>query len=238
MNIAGYNYNIYDDVTMQGMNHKILIVEDDTNIRDYLVEAFEEANYSTSGTGDGIEALKKIREENIDLVILDLGIENISGETVCIEAKKAKPNLPIIILTAKNTSKDIVYGLDIGADDYISKPFDTDELLARVRVRLKQQGSDVLQIDDLTLNTSTLEVMRESKKIPLTAKEFKLLEYLMINSGVVLSRETILDHIWLYSPDIETRVVDVYIGYLRKKIDDGFEKKLIQSVRGFGYTLK
>jgi len=238
VNIAGYNYNIYDDVTMQGMNHKILIVEDDTNIRDYLVEAFEEANYSTSGTGDGIEALKKIREENIDLVILDLGIENISGETVCIEAKKAKPNLPIIILTAKNTSKDIVYGLDIGADDYISKPFDTDELLARVRVRLKQQGSDVLQIDDLTLNTSTLEVMRESKKIPLTAKEFKLLEYLMINSGVVLSRETILDHIWLYSPDIETRVVDVYIGYLRKKIDDGFEKKLIQSVRGFGYTLK
>ncbi len=220
------------------MTNKVLIVEDDKNIRDYLVEAFKDANFSTVATGDGAQALKMIKEDNLDLVILDLGIENISGETVCVEAKKANPHLPIIILTAKNTSRDIVHGLDIGADDYISKPFDTDELLARARVRLKQQGSDTLQIEDLVLNTSTLDVKRGEKKISLTAKEFKLLEYLMVNSGVVLSRETILDHIWLYSPDIETRVVDVYIGYLRKKIDDGFDRKLIQSVRGFGYTLK
>ncbi len=220
------------------MTNKILIVEDEKNIRDYLVEAFKDANYKTVSTGDGAEALKIIKEDNLDLVILDLGIESISGETVCIEAKRHNPHLPIIILTAKNTSKDVVRGLDIGADDYISKPFDTEELLARVRVRLKQQGSDILQIEDLTLNTKTLEVKRADKKISLTAKEFKLLEYLMINSGAVLSRETILDHIWLYSPDIETRVVDVYIGYLRKKIDEGFDRKLIQSVRGFGYTIK
>lgn len=220
------------------MTNKILIVEDEKNIRDYLVEAFKDANYKTVSTGDGAEALKIIKEDNLDLVILDLGIESISGETVCIEAKRHNPHLPIIILTAKNTSKDVVRGLDIGADDYISKPFDTEELLARVRVRLKQQGSDILQIEDLTLNTKTLEVKRADKEISLTAKEFKLLEYLMINSGAVLSRETILDHIWLYSPDIETRVVDVYIGYLRKKIDEGFDRKLIQSVRGFGYTIK
>lgn len=220
------------------MNHKILIVEDEESIRDYLIEAFKDANYLVKGTGDGAKALLMIKEENFDLVVLDLGLENIAGETVCIEAKKYNPNLPIIILTAKNTSKDVVHGLNIGADDYISKPFDTEELLARVRVRLKQKGSDVLKIDDLTLNTSTLEVKRGEKQIPLTAKEFKLLEYLMVNNGVVLSRETILDHIWLYSPDIETRVVDVYVGYLRKKIDEGFDKKLIQSVRGFGYTIK
>lgn len=219
-------------------NTNILIVEDDQNIREYLHEAFKEANYRTQTTSDGAQALKIIKEGNIDLVILDLGIESISGETVCVEAKRHNPNLPIIILTAKNTSSDVVRGLDIGADDYMSKPFDTDELLARVRVRLKQNGSKVLQIDDLTLDTSTLEVKRGDKKINLTAKEFKLLEYLMVNSGVVLSRETILDHIWLYSPDIETRVVDVYIGYLRRKIDEGFTKKLIHSVRGFGYTIR
>lgn len=220
------------------MTNNVLIVEDEKNIRDYLVEAFKDANFKTRATGDGAEALKIIKDNNLDLVILDLGIESISGETVCIEAKKVNPTLPIIILTAKNTSSDVVRGLDIGADDYVSKPFDTDELLARVRVRLKQHGSDILQIEDLVLNTSTLDVKRGDKKINLTAKEFKLLEYLMINSGVVLSRETILDHIWLYSPDIETRVVDVYIGYLRKKIDDGFDKKLIHSMRGFGYTIR
>lgn len=218
--------------------YNVLIVEDDPNIREYLVEAFKDADYKTMQTADGAEALKIIREGNLDVVILDLGIESVNGETVCIEAKKINPKLPIIILTAKNTSRDVVHGLDIGADDYISKPFDTEELLARVRVRLKQKGSEIIQLEDLTLNTSTLEVKRGEKDISLTAKEFKLLEYLMVNTGVVLSRETILDHIWLYSPDIETRVVDVYVGYLRKKIDEGFDRKLIQSVRGFGYTMR
>lgn len=220
------------------MTHTILVVEDETNIRDYIVEAFKEARYLTKATGNGAEALKIVKENKIDLIVLDLGIEGITGETVCQEAKKIDPNVHIIILTAKNTSKDIVHGLDLGADDYISKPFDIEELLARARVRLKQQGSPVLEIDDLALNSQTLEVKRAGKSIPLTAKEFKLLEYLMVNSGVVLSREAILDHIWLYSPDIETRVVDVYIGYLRKKIDNGNKKSLIHSMRGFGYTIK
>jgi DNA-binding response OmpR family regulator len=220
------------------MVYNVLVVEDDKNIRDFIEEILKESGYKTHSTGDGSEAIKIIKEGNTDVIILDLAIENITGETVCLESKKLFPNLPIIILTAKSTSRDVVHGLNIGADDYISKPFESEELLARVRARLKQSSSQVISIDGLSLNTASLEVKRGNKNIPLTAKELRLLEYLMINKGVVLSREAILDHVWFYSHDIETRVVDVYIGYLRKKIDRGFEKKLIQSVRGFGYTIK
>jgi two-component system response regulator MprA len=220
------------------MTYKILVVEDDTNIREYLVDAFKEAGYSVKQTADGAEALKMVKDSPPDLIVLDLGIESISGETVCEEVKKMHPDLPIIILTAKNTSTEVVHGFDLGADDYISKPFETDELLARIRTRLKQKGTSTLEIDDLVVDTSSYEVKRGGKTISLTAKEFKLLEYLILNKGAVLSRETILDHIWLYSPEIESRVVDVYIGYLRKKIDEGHTNKLIKSVRGFGYTIR
>lgn len=220
------------------MVRRILIVEDDDNIKNYLTDALREAGYIALSTGDGAEALNIIKEKNVDLVILDLGIATISGESVCLEAKKHYPDLPIIILTARNSSSDIVHGLDIGADDYISKPFDIEELLARVKTRLKQKGSPVLEIDDLKLDTKSMEVKRGDRLIELTAKELRLLEYLMLNRGVVLSRETILDHVWVYSPDIETRVVDVYIGYLRRKVDGDSSKKLIQSVRGFGYTIR
>lgn len=220
------------------MTYKILVVEDDTNIREYLVDAFKEAGYSVKQTADGAEALKMVKDSPPDLIVLDLGIESISGETVCEEVKKMYPDLPVIILTAKNTSTEVVRGFDLGADDYISKPFETDELLARIRTRLKQKGTSTLEIDDLVVDTSSYEVKRGGKIISLTAKEFKLLEYLILNKGAVLSRETILDHIWLYSPEIESRVVDVYIGYLRKKIDEGHENKLIKSVRGFGYTIR
>lgn len=220
------------------MTYKILVVEDDQNIREYLEEALKEAGYSIKSTGDGAVAIKMVKESKPDLIVLDLGLESIAGETVCEEVKKMHPDLPVIILTAKSTSSEVVHGFDLGADDYISKPFETDELLARIRTRLKQKGTSTLEIDDLILDTSTYEVKRGGKLIPLTAKEFKLLEYLIINKGAVLSRETILDHIWLYSPEIESRVVDVYIGYLRKKIDEGSDHKLIKSVRGFGYTIR
>jgi len=220
------------------MTYKILVVEDDANIREYLEEALKEAGYTVTGTPDGAVALKKVKESKPDLVLLDLGIESIAGETVCEELKKMHPALPVIILTAKSTSSEVVHGFDIGADDYISKPFEFDELLARIRTRLKQKGTPLLEVGNLTLDTSRYEVKRDEKLISLTAKEFKLLEYLIINKGAVLSREAILDHIWLYSPEIESRVVDVYIGYLRKKIDDGFDHKLIKSVRGFGYTIR
>lgn len=220
------------------MTYKILVVEDDINIREYLVDAFKEAGYSVKQTADGAEALKMVKDSKPDLIVLDLGIESISGETVCEEVKKMHPDLPVIILTAKNASSEVVHGFELGADDYISKPFETEELLARIRTRLKQKGTSTLEIDDLVVDTSSYEVQRGGKKIDLTAKEFKLLEYLILNKGAVLSRETILDHIWLYSPEIESRVVDVYIGYLRKKIDEGYDNKLIKSVRGFGYTIR
>lgn len=220
------------------MVYKVLVVEDDKNIQEFLVNSLKETGYSVRSTGDGAVALKMVKESTPDIIILDLGIESITGETVCAEIKKVHPTLPIIILTAKNTSKDIVHGFDLGADDYLAKPFEMDELLARIRARLKQKGSPVLKIGDLSLNASTYEVKKNNKLVPLTSTEFKLLEYLMINHGVVLSRESILDHIWLYSPDIESRVVDVYIGYLRKKIDKGSKAPLIKSVRGFGYTIK
>lgn len=220
------------------MTYKILIVEDDKNIREFLEEALKESGYSVKSTGDGAQAIKMVKEAKPDTMILDLGIENIAGETVCAEVKKMHPELPIIILTAKNTSGDIVHGFDLGADDYMSKPFEIDELLARVRARLKQKGTSILEIGDLQLDTSKYEVKKGDRLIPLTSTEFKLLEYLMINQGVVLSRESILDHIWLYSPDIESRVVDVYIGYLRKKIDHDSDMPLIKSVRGFGYTIR
>ena len=220
------------------MQHTILIVEDDKNIQQFLEESFKDAQYRVKTTDDGAKALSIIKDGLVDLVVLDLGIESVSGESVCIQSKKLFPKLPIIILTAKNASQDIVRGLDIGADDYISKPFEIDEVLARVRTRLKQQSGAEIKIEDLIINSSSMEVKRGDKEISLTAKEFKLLEYLMLNKGTVLSRETILDHVWLYSPEIDTRVVDVYIGYLRKKIDEGYEKKLIKSLRGFGYTIR
>lgn len=220
------------------MTYKVLVVEDDANIRDFLVDALKESGYSVTGTSDGAKAIKIAKDNKPDLIVLDLGIENIAGETVCEQVKKMHPTLPIIILTAKNASSEVVHGFDLGADDYISKPFEIDELLARIRTRLKQKGTPILEIADLTLDTSTYEVKRAGKEISLTAKEFKLLEYLIINKGAVLSRETILDHIWLYSPEIESRVVDVYIGYLRKKIDAGHKLQLIKSVRGFGYTIR
>jgi DNA-binding response OmpR family regulator len=220
------------------MVQNILLVEDDKNIREYLQKALIECDFNVKSTGDGAKAINTIKQGNIDLVILDLGIENISGETVCIEAKKLFPDLPIIILTAKNKAADVVSGLGMGADDYISKPFDFDELHARIKTRLKKSSSNVIQVEDLKLNKQSLEVTRGDKKISLTAKEIRLLEYLMMNKGVVLSRERILNHIWAYSPEVETRVVDVYIGYLRNKIDKGNSKPLIESVRGFGYVIK
>jgi DNA-binding response OmpR family regulator len=171
---------------------------------------------------------------------LDLGLPNMSGEAVCTEIRKKHPELRVIVLTAKDGVADIVQGLALGADDYITKPFVADELLARIKARLRYQGSGdaTLKVGDLELDNKTLVVNRNGGVVQLTPQEFKLLQYLMNNQGRILTREMILNRVWLYSPDIETRVVDVYMGYLRKKIDSGYDKKLLHSVRGFGYMIK
>ncbi len=218
--------------------NKILVIEDDLGIQEYIKELLEENSYSVMAAGDGIKALELIKKSPFDLVVLDLGLPKITGEAVCREIRKKNPHIPIIILTGKDTTSDIVNGLNLGADDYITKPFVADILLARIKARLRSDKEVLLVADDLTLNTQTVEVTRDDKKINLSPHEFKLLQYLLSNKGRVLSREMILNRVWEYSYDVDTRVVDVYIGYLRKKIDYGFKKKLIQSVRGFGYVIK
>ncbi len=222
------------------MINKILIVEDDTGLQKYLKELFSDNQYLVQISTDGVMALNTIAKSPPDLIILDLGLPNMSGESVLKEVRKKYQDLPVIILTARDNVSDIVQGLNIGADDYITKPFVADELLARAKARLRVSGEadTKLRVADLELDEKTLEIKRGSRSIQLTPQEFKLLEYLMRNKGRILTREMILNRVWLYSQDIETRVVDVYMGYLRRKIDQGFDKKLLRSVRGFGYMIK
>jgi DNA-binding response OmpR family regulator len=223
------------------MDQTILVVEDENEIRQYITQLLREEGYLVSGAESGTEALKFLEKRTPHLIILDLNLPDISGEGVCREVRKEHPMLPIIMLTARDAVSDKVNGFQAGADDYVSKPFIPEELIARVKARLrKTDGNDVASIvvGDLSLDPRTMEVKRGAKAISLTPREFKLLHYLMTNVGIVLTRDMILSRIWMSSPDVETRVVDVYMGYLRKKIDKGSAKKLIHSIRGFGYTLK
>ena len=221
------------------MKEKILFIEDDKDLQLSLRIYFLENGFSVDQAYTGAEGLAKIEKALPDLVTLDLGLPDIKGESLCREIKTDYPDLPVIILTAKNTSQDIIKGLGIGADDYVPKPFSLEELLARVKTRLRASpASGILKIDNLKMDLKKYEVTRNGKKIDLTPTEFNLLEYLVKNQGQVLSRNSILNRVWTYERDVETRVVDVYIGYLRKKIDGHFKKKLIHNVRGFGYVIK
>ncbi len=222
------------------MMSTILIVEDETELQAYLKESLEENGFHIQTASDGIKALNMISISQPDLVLLDLGLPNMSGESVCLEIRKKYPELKVIILSARNDTADIVKGLNLGADDYVTKPFTLEELMARIKARLRATSSNdaIKKIADLELNQETHEVKRGKNLIELSPTEFRLLEYLLINKGKVLTRDMILNKIWSASPDIETRSVDIYVGYLRKKIDNGFEPKLIKSIRGFGYILK
>lgn len=217
----------------------IVVVEDEPSLLEYLQDILVNQRFTVHPVNKGTQAISLIEQVNPNLVLLDLSLPDISGETVCAEVKKLFPRMPIIILTAKDDTKDIVAGLGLGADDYITKPFKTEELLARIQARLRDPSSDpVLRIGDLEMNTETFEVKRSDKSIPLTQTEYTLLHYLLTNKNRVLTRDMILSSVWSYTPDVESRVVDVYIGYLRKKIDKGYTNKLIHSMRGFGYSLK
>lgn len=222
------------------MVNTILVVEDDKGLQKYLKELLLDNGYSVQIAGDGVIALNMLKKIEPDLMVLDLNLPNMSGEAVCMEVRKAYPDLPVMILTAKDTPSDIVNGLNLGADDYMTKPFIADIFLARIKARLRKSeaGSYKLVVGELELDNHTLEVRRDGKLISLTPQEFKLLQYLMNNRGRILTRDMILSRIWMSSPDIETRVVDVYMGYLRKKIDEGYKKKLLHSARGFGYMIK
>ncbi len=222
------------------MHPIVLVIEDDNSTRSFLENILTDQGYIIKSTPKGTSGLQILNEITPDLVLLDLELPDINGESVCAQIKKQFANLPVIMLTAKNSLNAKIQGFDLGADDYVTKPFETEELLVRIKARLRQKNisNSILKIGDLELDSEKIEVKRAGEIINLTPREFELLQYLMQNSGKVISRDMILNKIWAYSFEVESRVVDVYMGYLRKKIDRDHKDKLIKSVRGFGYTIK
>jgi DNA-binding response OmpR family regulator len=219
---------------------KILIVEDEPKVASFIKKGLEENLYEAEIAYDGISADKLSHLYIYDLYILDIIIPGISGLDLCRKLKKLKPDVPVLMLSALGTTDDKLIGFDAGADDYLVKPFEFRELLARVKVLLKKAGQSTdphkkLIVGDLELDLDKKDARRANTHIDLTAKEFALLEYFMRNTGRVLSRNDIAEKVWEASFDFGTNVVDVYINFLRKKIDKGFDKKLIHTRVGFGY---
>lgn len=223
---------------------KILIVEDEKTLCETIGKHLTAAGYTVDLCFDGDDALFYIEGTEYDAVVLDIMLPGTDGLTI-LKTIRDKQNLtPVLLLTAKSTVEDKVKGLDCGADDYLTKPFSLDELTARLRVLIRRQGGtggradNTLTVGPLTLDTATRSATRDGKEIKLTAKEYSILEYIMRNQGVVLSRDKIEQHIWNYDYTGSSNVIDVYIRTLRKKIDADFDVKLIQTVRGMGYVIK
>ncbi|GGF16720.1 response regulator transcription factor [Flavobacterium limi] len=222
---------------------KLLIVEDEPNLLSILRKGFAENNKDVSVALDGTTALEMIHNYTFDVVVLDVMLPDINGIEICRRLRAAKNFVPILLLTALGTSENIVTGLNAGADDYLVKPFKFGELDARVnalnrRANLETEKADSIIIGDLEINTNAKTVKREGEPIILTAKEFKLLYYLAKNTGRIVSRDQILDNVWDINFDMNTNVVDVYINYLRKKIDKPFTTKLIHTMKGLGYVIQ
>ena len=220
---------------------RILVVEDEKKVASFIKKGLEEENYAVDIAYDGEEGLVLAEINEYDLVLLDIMLPKLDGMEVLRRIRGNGSGVPILMLTAKDAVEDIVSGLDSGSDDYLTKPFSFAELLARVRALLRRktkEKTDFLTIGDLILSTSTHRVKRGGREIELTAKEYALLEYFMRNPNRILTRTLITEHVWDYHFDPSTNVVDVYVNYLRKKIDQGFEKKLIHTIRGSGYMIK
>jgi heavy metal response regulator len=219
----------------------ILVVEDEVKITRFIKKGLEMEHYTAETAYDGEEALEKAEINNYDLIILDLMIPKIDGVEVCRRLRESKVETPIIMLTAKDTVEDRVKGLDAGADDYLIKPFAFGELLARIRALLRREKSvhsTKLQVADLIMDPATHEVYRGDKELKLSSKEYRLLDYMMRRPGHVCTRTMIGEHIWGYNFKDDSNVIDVYISYLRKKIDSGFKQKLIHTVRDVGYKVQ
>ena len=224
-------------------NPKILIIEDEKQIARFLELELSHEGYIVDIAYDGRTGLEKaIAENQYALILLDIMLPGINGIEVLRRIRQVK-GTPVIMLTARDEVTDKVMGLDTGADDYVTKPFIIEELLARIRAALRKndvnkQTIDLLKISDLELNIARHEVKRAGQIIDLTKKEYDLLEYLIRNKGLVLTRDQILENVWGFEYAGDTNVVDVYIRYLRSKIDEGYDKKLIQTIRGVGYSMK
>ena len=220
---------------------RILFAEDEKSLNKIITKQLKAAGYSVDSCFDGGEAYDLITMTDYDAAIFDVMMPVMNGFELVKKIRAKGIDVPVLFLTARDSIEDRVTGLDIGADDYLVKPFSFDELSARLRVMTRKKygkKTGVITIDDLFIDTASMHVERAGKSISLSAKEYELLRCLAMNKGVVLSRGKIEDHIWNYDYEGGTNVVDVYIRYLRKKIDDGFDKKLIHTVRGAGYVIK
>ena len=220
---------------------RLLLAEDEKALSKALTAILERNNYSVDAVYDGEEALAYLDADNYDGVILDIMMPVLDGLSVLTKIRKEGNQVPVLLLTARDSIEDRVKGLDSGANDYLVKPFALEELLARIRVLLRRgtgEKENVCRVADLEVHLDTHEVLRGGKEITLSGKEFSLLRYMIQNQGIVLSREKLEQHIWNYDYTGGSNVIDVYIRYLRKKIDEGFTSKLIHTVRGAGYVLK
>ncbi len=220
---------------------RLLVIEDEKKVASFIKQGLEEEGYAVDVASDGEEGLALALNGVHDLFILDIGLPRKNGLQVLQELRNRKIITPVLLLTVRATIEDKVLGLDSGADDYLTKPFAFQELVARVRALLRRraEGSPaILQFADLTLDPARRAVSRGGEKIELTAKEFAILEYFLRNAGRVLTRTQIIEHVWDYDFDTGTNLVDVYINYLRKKVDSDREPKLIHTIRGVGYVLK
>ena len=220
---------------------RLLVVEDEKKVARFIKKGLEEEGYAVDVAPDGEEGLAMALDGVHDLLILDIHLPRMDGLGILQELRKKKVTTPVLLLTVRAAIEDKVLGLDAGADDYLTKPFAFQELLARVRALLRRRAeaeAPVLQVADLTLDPARRLVARAGEKIDLTSKEFALLAYFIRNPGRVLTRTMISEHVWDYDFDTMTNVIDVYVNYLRKKIDAGRELKLIHTVRGVGYVLK
>jgi two-component system response regulator MprA len=225
------------------MGAGIVIAEDDRAVRESLTRALELEGYSVTAVGDGAAALEVAVRPGADLLILDLGMPNVDGLTVCRRLRSAGSRLPILVLTARTEVSDRISGLDAGADDYLPKPFSLDELFARIRSLLRRSTYDdsatsEITVADLRIDDASRRAWRAEREMELTKTEFDLLQLLAHNVGVVLSHSTIYDRIWGYDFGPDSKALAVYIGYLRRKTEEGGESRLIHTVRGVGYTLR
>ena len=220
---------------------RILLIEDDIAISRLLKEGLEDESYAVDVAHDGSEGYRTAVADEYDVIILDIMLPGMNGYEVCRALRNDGNKTPILILTARDAERDIVEGLDTGADDYLAKPFSFDVLLARIRALLRRPNEkleEILQVGDLKLDPSLKKVTRASQEINLTAKEYGVLEYLMRNKGKVLSKEQIISHVWDFDADVLPNNVELFIMFLRRKIDKPFKSKLIHTVSGFGYKLE
>jgi len=230
-----------NSVAKSVMNHRVLVVEDEEKLARFMELELKYEGYDVSVAKDGLAGLTQAREFPPDLLLLEWGLSGMSGLDVCRRLRATGSKIPIILITPKDDIADRVAGLDAGADDYIVKPFNLDELLARVRVQLRrtqEDNDDSLQFADLRFNRSTREIFRGDRLIELTAKEFELLDYLLSHARQVLTREQILERVWGYDFMGDSNIIEVYIRYLRLKLEAEGEPRLIQTVRGVGYVLR